>query len=97
MRISPARAFPGMHSVSASPCLRPISDPNDPYLSIDKGPGIFDMHHRFSLGYVWELPFGRGHRFPYTVCVDKIVGGWELSGITTFEVGRSGRSELWGG
>ena len=45
------------------------------------------MHQRLSVGYVWELPFGSGHMFPLRGLLDKIAGGWELSGITTFEAG----------
>ena len=69
------------------PVLTPYLDPGDTYLSVDKGPGIFDMYQRLSVGYVWELPFGSGHMFPLRGLLDKIAGGWELSGITTFEAG----------
>jgi hypothetical protein len=38
--------------------------------------------HFFSLGYVWELPFGRGRRFANHGLDGQILGNWQLSGIT---------------
>jgi hypothetical protein len=42
----------------------------------------FDARHRLVASYVYELPFGRGPG-----PVNKIIGGWELSGITQFQSG----------
>ncbi|MGH9614931.1 MAG: TonB-dependent receptor domain-containing protein, partial [Bryobacteraceae bacterium] len=49
----------------------------------------FDVRHRFVANYIWELPFGRGKRFGSDMSTgwDRIAGGWELSGITTFSSG----------
>ncbi len=49
----------------------------------------FDVRHRFVLSYVYELPFGRGRTFLHDLspAADKILGGWELSGITQFQSG----------
>lgn len=41
----------------------------------------------FSLGYVWDLPFGRGRRFANQGLESKILGNWRLSGITQFMSG----------
>jgi hypothetical protein len=55
----------------------------------EKGLSAFDARHRFTIGYVFELPFGRGRHFGGNISpiVDKVVGGWQLSGITTFQSG----------
>ncbi len=47
-----------------------------------------DTPNNFTASYVWDLPFGHGRRFdiPNRI-LDGVLGGWELSGITTFESG----------
>lgn len=59
-------------------------DPN-----LDYGPSDFDVSKRFVASYVWQLPFGRGKAIGSTVnrAADEAIGGWELSGITTFQDG----------
>ena len=54
------------------------------------GPSSFDERQRLVLSYVYELPFGAGKRFfGGTRGVARwLVGGWELSGIGTFDSGR---------
>jgi hypothetical protein len=69
------------------PVLSGRLDPNDPYLRVDKGPGGFDIKQRLSVAYVWDLPFGKGRKFALKGRVDWVLGGWELSGITTYETG----------
>jgi hypothetical protein len=48
-----------------------------------------DVPQRLVVGYIYELPFGRGKSFASTgnSAVQKIVGGWQLSGVTTFQSG----------
>ena len=54
-----------------------------------------DVTHKAVVGWVYELPFGRGKRFGAGMnpVLDKIVGGWELGGIMTmasgFPIGRN--------
>jgi hypothetical protein len=59
-------------------------DPN-----LDYGPSDFDVNKRFVSSYVWQLPFGRGKKFGTQInrAADLAVGGWQLSGITTFQTG----------
>jgi hypothetical protein len=38
----------------------------------------FDMRHRFSLSYSYDLPLGKG----------RLLGGWQTFGIWTFQTGR---------
>jgi Carboxypeptidase regulatory-like domain len=62
-------------------------DSDDPYLALDRGPSVIDVRHRLSVSYVWDLPFGQGRKFNLAGPADWVLGGWELSGITTFEAG----------
>jgi hypothetical protein len=42
----------------------------------------FDARHRFVFNYVWDLPVPK-----YTGAKGKVLNGWELSGIVTFQSG----------
>jgi hypothetical protein len=55
----------------------------------DYGPAIDDMTHRFTISYIYQLPFGPGKAFGGNLAgpVGKIVGGWSFAGITTAETG----------
>jgi hypothetical protein len=54
------------------------------------GPSGFDVRHRTSISYVYELPFGSGRKWMSGAggVLDGLVGGWQLSGITTLTTGR---------
>jgi outer membrane receptor protein involved in Fe transport len=43
---------------------------------------LFDARHRFVVSYYWELPFRK-----YDGFVGKLVDGWAVSGITTYQTG----------
>jgi hypothetical protein len=43
--------------------------------------------HMLRASYVWELPFGKGKIGGGNAFVSKLVGGWQLSGITSFYTG----------
>ena len=47
------------------------------------------MPHRFILSYVLDLPFGQGKRFlgGVTGIAGKLVSGWGINGISTFQSG----------
>ena len=49
----------------------------------------YDIAQRFVIGYVYELPFGRGRLVGngWNRPVNLIVGGWQVNGITTFQSG----------
>jgi len=48
----------------------------------------FDVPHNFDFAFGYELPFGRGKRFVNHGGIgDKIIGGWQLQGITGFRSG----------
>ncbi len=46
------------------------------------GPAYFNRPQRFVMNYSWDLPFGK-----HTGALDKVVGGWNLSGVTTIQSG----------
>jgi hypothetical protein len=48
-----------------------------------------DVSQRLIISYVLDLPFGHGRRFlnESSGVVDKVVGGWGVDGITTFQRG----------
>ena len=56
---------------------------------LDYGPSDFDVPHRFVASYVYQLPVGRGKHFGSSMnkLADAAVGGWELTGVTTFQKG----------
>jgi len=60
------------------------------FKTIDKGNGDYDVRHRFVLSYVYDLPFGKGKHYLSGVsgAADKFVGGWQVSGVTTFSTGQ---------
>lgn len=53
------------------------------------GPCQFNMKHNLSVSYVYQLPFGRGRGFLGNLPAweNAMVGGWELTGITTVQSG----------
>jgi hypothetical protein len=54
----------------------------------DHGPANFDRTHTFTISHVWQLPFGQGrHWASGSKAVNALLGGWDFSGITTFETG----------
>jgi hypothetical protein len=55
----------------------------------DYGPSDFSVGQRFVASFVYSLPFGRGQHFGSTVnrAVDVLIGGWQITGITTFQEG----------
>jgi hypothetical protein len=57
-------------------------------MECETGPSSFDVRHRWVLGAVYELPFGKGKRVNIDNAVlDGILGGWQLSTNTTLQSG----------
>lgn len=52
------------------------------------GPSGFDVKHRFVGSWVYELPFGEGRQWLRDGVVSRVLGGWQLAGITTLSTGR---------
>jgi hypothetical protein len=57
-----------------------ILNPIDPRR--DRSLSAFDARHRLVLSYYWELPLRK-----YSGATGKLLNGWALSGITTFQTG----------
>jgi hypothetical protein len=57
--------------------------------NLDYGPSDFDVDQRFVASYIYTLPFGRGKKMLSNAnrATDLLVGGWEMTGITTFQKG----------
>jgi hypothetical protein len=57
--------------------------------NLNKGPSPFDLRHVFQTYWSWDLPFGKGQRFAAgNAAIDRIIGGWTLSGILRWQSGR---------
>jgi hypothetical protein len=48
----------------------------------DWGPSAFDQRHRFTLAYVWKIPY-----FKHNTLLGALTNQWEWSGIATIESG----------
>ena len=58
-------------------------------LRLEKSVSGFDVTHFFSCALVYELPAGKGRRFlSRGGLADKVLGGWDLSALSTTESGR---------
>ena len=68
-------------------------DPNYPQNSYDlraeRARSNFDVRHRFSLSYSYDLPFGRGRALAGDGgWVSALLSGWQTFGILTLQTGR---------
>ena len=51
----------------------------------EREPAPDNVPHNFILSYVWQLPVGKGKQVNIqNKLLDGVIGGWELSGITSF-------------
>jgi hypothetical protein len=58
-------------------------------LDCNRGPSGFDVRHRAVFSYVYDLPFGKGKKMDAgNRVVNSVIGGWQMSGITTLTTGR---------
>lgn len=58
-------------------------------LKAERGPAEFDVKHRLALSYIYELPWGRNRRWgqSWSLALDYILGGWQISGIHVVQTG----------
>ena len=77
----------GRSEDDASGFFPSAGDPNLPQDSLNReaeyGRSSFDVRHRFSLAFVWDLPYEPSGR-----ALDALLGDWQLSGIVTLQSGR---------
>lgn len=70
----------------------------EPMIPRNYAPSGWDRRHSFSIGWVYELPFGAGRKYPMSGFADKLLGGWKINGMffaysgTPFTVTGSGSS-----
>jgi hypothetical protein len=64
-----------------------VADPRN--LRLEYGPSNFDIRHRAVVFYTIDVPVGPGHRvFAWDNAFNRqILGGWQISGITTVQSG----------
>lgn len=77
----------------ASNFFSSAGDPNFPQDSnnpaAERGRSNFDVRHRLSLSYAYDLPFGKGKRyFADDGWVSTLLSGWQTFGIVTMQTGR---------
>jgi hypothetical protein len=53
----------------------------------ERGSSDYDLRHRLILNYLYELPFGPGHKYLSRGIASRVVGGWELAGLSSFQSG----------
>ena len=55
----------------------------------DRSLSSFDIPHRAVFSYLYDLPFGKGRSFLSSLpaAADKLISGWQINGITTFQSG----------
>ncbi len=77
----------------ASNFFTSAGDPNFPQnsynVAAERGRSNFDVRHRLSLSYVYDLPFGRGQAFLSDAgWVSAVLRDWQTSAIVTLQSGR---------
>lgn len=58
-------------------------------LRAERGRSPFDIRHRFTFSYTWDLPFGEGQRYLSDLqgVAKYLVSGWQINGIGTLQTG----------
>jgi hypothetical protein len=51
------------------------------------GNSDFDVRHRFVFSYIYDLPFGRGHRLAGSGIANQVLGNWQMSGVFSAATG----------
>ena len=66
-----------------------VGTPRNPYNdALEKGPGTIDHPQVGSLIFVYQLPFGKGHKLnSSSKIVSGALSGWQISGLVTYTSG----------
>lgn len=78
---------------NASSFFVSAGDPNFPQnsynVAAERGRSNFDLRHRFSVSYSYDLPFGKGKAWLDDAgWVGTLAGGWQTLGIVSLQTGR---------
>jgi hypothetical protein len=78
----------GKSEDDASGFFTSAGDPNYPQDSLNRaaewGPSAFDVRHRFSLGFAWDVPYEEAR----DGALGALLSNWQLSGVVTLQTGR---------
>jgi hypothetical protein len=66
-----------------------VGSPRNPFNNaLEKGPGTIDHPHVGSLIFVYQLPFGAGHKLnSSSKALSAVMSHWQLSGLATYSSG----------
>ena len=69
---------------------------NQHNVSAEYGLADFNYPHRFTLSFMYDLPFGRGQQLLSGAnrIADAVIGGWQLSSIVTAQDGPPGTANM---
>lgn len=57
-------------------------------LRAERGVGGYDIPHRLAANFVFDAPFGRRGKYAsHLPVLSDIIGGWQVAGITEFQIG----------
>jgi hypothetical protein len=59
----------------------------EPWIRRNYAPAGYDRTHMFTLGWMYDLPVGKGKRFAVWGPLDAVLGGWRLNGIFSWYSG----------
>jgi len=80
-------AYTWSHGLTTDPTDRSTGGANIPQVTGDfhsnYGPTVADRRHVLTANFVWEVPWGRH----LTGVAGHVLGGWQFSGIQTFQTG----------
>ncbi len=75
-------AYTWSHSIDDSSSRYDVGALNAYDLAANRASSSFDMRHLLNISYIYELPF-----FKSPGKLNTLLGGWQISGITTFQTG----------
>jgi hypothetical protein len=58
-----------------------------PVFNRNRAPAGYDRTHVFQVGWVYELPFGKGKKFVNSGPASYIIGGWQVNGVMSAYTG----------
>ncbi|WP_420236409.1 carboxypeptidase regulatory-like domain-containing protein [Telmatobacter bradus] len=80
-QLSGAYTFSKVISYGDADILQQLQPQDSSNIKAEKGPAPFDVHHRFVMHGIWNLPIDRVHS------LHPILSGWQLSGVFSLQTG----------